>query len=157
MLRTTARCSFITKISKISRPPASGYEIAELPDEKVLMEFIKFHKTHAVLAILHSGNLRKTRKGEQNMPITEDPLTRSFISSINAMNMGNPNETKLALVPGPQAPKLVNEYSVLTYPTVLLFMDGKCMERVVGARTRELSIKSLFTLRNAKRNIFSRE
>ncbi|ORC93689.1 uncharacterized protein TM35_000015660 [Trypanosoma theileri] len=157
MLRVTTRCSFITKISKISRPPASGYEIAELPDEKVLMDFIKFHKTRAVLAILHSGNLRKMRKGEQNMQITEDPLTRSFISSVNAMNMGNPSEVKLALVPGPQAPKLVNEYSVLTYPTVLLFMNGKCVERVVGARTREVSIKSLFTLRNEKRNIFSRE
>ncbi|KEG14146.1 hypothetical protein DQ04_00601130 [Trypanosoma grayi] len=157
MLRASGRCCFITKISKISRPPASGYEIAELPNEKVFLEFLKYHKTCCVLAMLHSGNLRSRKEGGPSTQITEDPLTRSFISSINAMNMGNPSETKLALVPGPQAPKMVEEYGVLTYPTVLLFMEGNCVERVVGARTREVSIKSLFALRNARRNIFSRE
>ncbi|EAN92826.1 hypothetical protein, conserved [Trypanosoma cruzi] len=158
MMRLTRRCLFITKISKISRPPASGYEIAELPNEKVFMEFLKYYNTKCVLAVLHSGSLRSTAgEGGAGTKIVEDPLTRSFISSINAMNMGNPNETKLALVPGPHAPRMVEEYGVLTYPTVLLFMNGKCVERVVGARTREVSIKALFTLRNAGRNIFSRE
>nr|CCC90056.1 conserved hypothetical protein [Trypanosoma congolense IL3000] len=157
MLRLTRPTQFITKISKIPRPPASGYEIAELPNERVFTGFLSHHKAYCVLAILHTGGLCTRGASATTNNIAEDPLTRSFVSSINAMNLGNPNEVKLALVPGPQATKLVDTYSILTYPTTLIFMEGKCVERVVGARTRELAIKTLFTLRNAGRNIFSRE
>ncbi|AAZ10767.1 uncharacterized protein TEOVI_000874500 [Trypanosoma equiperdum] len=157
MLRLTRPFLFITKIAKISRPPASGYEIAELPNEKVFTDFLDHHKTRCVVAILHTGSLHRRVGDGAETSIAEDPLTRSFISSINAVNLGNPNEVKLALVPGPRAKKMVNEYGVLTFPTVLIFLDGKCVERVVGARVRETAIKSLFTLRNAGRNIFSRE
>ncbi|KAH8620930.1 hypothetical protein ERJ75_000014200 [Trypanosoma vivax] len=121
------------------------------------MDFLKYYSTCCVVAILHSGPLRGVGRDAADLSITHDPLTRSFISSINAMNMGNPSEVKLALVPGPRAPRMVEEYGVLTYPTVLIFLDGKYVDHVVGARAREMSIKTLFTLRNANRNIFSRE
>lgn len=172
MLRFTNSRLFISKLRAVSKPPAGGYEIAELPNEKVLKEFMNFYKSKGVLAVLHSGNIHKNALldggskrglgkaggGETGgaSVIASDPLTRTYISSINAMNLGNPDEVKIALVPGPQAPHLVEEFNIITYPTTLLFLDGKCVYRVVGARTRELSIKSLFMLRNAGRNIFSR-
>lgn len=162
MLRGTSSRLFITKIRAVSKPPASGYEIAELPNEKVLKEFMNFYKSKGILAILHSGNTQKNMLAKPSSSgaassIVQDPLTRTFVSSINALNFGNPDEVKIALVPGPQAPRLVEEFNVLTYPTTLLFLDGKCVYRVVGARSRELSIKSLFMLRNANRNIFARQ
>jgi hypothetical protein len=189
MFQRTCSRLFITKIFKVSKPPATGYEIAELPNEKILQDFMQFHRTKGVLVILHSGPsyaaaaAAAASSGGSHSPLTSAPsppssvgtagattkvpkagsellsdsLTRSFISSINALNLGNPSEVKLALVPGPQAPRLVDEYNVITYPTTLLFLDGQCVYRVVGARTRELSIKSLFMLRNGERNVFSRE
>lgn len=161
------RYAFLTKITKISKAPASGYELSELPNEKVLREFMQYHKTKGILVMLHNGDIKSAVTAGTGAPraadavpqvssIAQDPLTRSFVSSINAMNMGNPEEVKLALVPGPMAPRLVEEYNILTYPTTLLFIDGRCVYRCVGARTRELSIKSLFMLRNAGRNIFTR-
>ncbi|KPI85918.1 hypothetical protein ABL78_5002 [Leptomonas seymouri] len=197
MLQRTSPRFFITKIFKVSKPPATGYEIAELPNEKVLQDYLHFHRTKGVLVIFHSGPfyaaaaaaaassggsrsplmsastpLSKAAAGDfaksgsgaapvkaskGGSDLLSDSLTRTFISSINALNLGNPSEVKLALVPGPQAPRFVDEYNVITYPTTLLFLDGQCVHRVVGARTRELSIKSLFMLRNGGRNIFSRE
>lgn len=205
MFHRTFNRLFIMKIFKVSKPPAAGYEIAELPNEKVLHDFMQFHRSKGVLVVLHSGTsyaaaaAAAAATGGSHSPLTsaaptaaassapagqgkigssgkvgngtaaaakaarggsdllKDSLTRSFISSINAMNLGNPAEVKLALVPGPQAPRMVDEYNVITYPTTLLFLDGQCVYRVVGARTRELSIKSLFMLRNGGRNVFSRE
>ncbi|KPA82369.1 putative mitochondrial hypothetical protein [Leptomonas pyrrhocoris] len=195
MLQRTYGRFFITKIFKVSKPPAAGYEIAELPNEKVLQDYLQFHRAKGVVVILHSGppyaaaavasaggspspltsahthtsttaaasrgksggNAAAAKSSKDGSYLMKDALTRSFISSINALNLGNPSEVKLALVPGPQAPRLVEEYNVITYPTTLLFLDGQCVYRVVGARTRELSIKSLFMLRNGGRNIFSRE
>lgn len=173
MLRTTSALRFFAKIRAVTKPPASGYEVAELPNEKVLQEYMSFYKSKAILAILHSGHIHRNtmlRGGGTNglgkaggggvgaaSSISGDPVTRTFVSSINAFNFGNPDEVKITLVPGPQAPRLVEEYNILTYPTTLLFLDGKCVYRVVGARSRELSIKSLFMLRNAGRNVFSRQ
>ncbi|CAM38597.1 conserved hypothetical protein [Leishmania braziliensis MHOM/BR/75/M2904] len=181
---------FFNRIFKISKPPVTGYEIAELPNEKVLHDFMQHYRTKGVVVIVHSGapyaaasaassaetrsspisvslassgmhsttaTVKPASTAKPNTKLLHDPLTRSFISSINAMNLGNPEEVKLALVPGPQAPCFVEEYNVITYPTSLLFLNGQCVHRVVGARTRELSIKSLFMLRNGGRNIFSRE
>lgn len=218
MFRRTGTSWFIAKIFSVSKPPTAGYEIAELPNEKVLRDFMQHYRTKGVLVILHSGLTAESKAatavaetaataaaagaaaatnspsissspstahpaGSGKRPaatsagghassaavastspaasvpfsaITHDPVTRSFISSINAVNLGNPEEVKLALVPGPAAPSLVDEYNIITYPTTLLFMDGACVFRCVGARTRELSIKSLFMLRNAGRNVFSR-
>ncbi|CBZ30402.1 conserved hypothetical protein [Leishmania mexicana MHOM/GT/2001/U1103] len=190
MFHRSSTSRFLKGIFKVNKPPVTGYEIAELPNEKVLHDFMQFYRTKGVVVILHSGasyaaaaaassggsrspltsasagSSRKTsaaataKSTSASKPKTEllqDPLTRSFISSINAMNLGNPEEVKLALVPGPQAPCFVEEYNVITYPTSFLFLNGQCIYRVVGARTRELSIKSLFMLRNGGRNIFSRE
>lgn len=190
MFQRSSTSRFLKGIFKVNKPPVTGYEIAELPNEKVLHDFMQFYRTKGVVVILHSGasyaaaaaassggsrspltsasagSSRKTsaattaKSTSASKPKTEllqDPLTRSFISSINAMNLGNPEEVKLALVPGPQAPCFVEEYNVITYPTSFLFLNGQCIYRVVGARTRELSIKSLFMLRNGGRNIFSRE
>ncbi|KAL7707773.1 hypothetical protein N2W54_003418 [Lotmaria passim] len=200
MFQRTCSRLFITKIFKVSKPPATGYEIAELPNEKILQDFLQFYRAKGVLAIFHSGppyaaaaaavassggshsrltnasapmsaatatgrpsgktagsSAASAKTSKTGSELLSDPLTRSFISSINALNLGNPSEVKLALVPGPQAPHMVEEYNIITYPTTLLFLDGQCVYRVVGARTRELSIKSLFMLRNGGRNIFSRE
>ncbi|KAG5494025.1 hypothetical protein JKF63_01858 [Porcisia hertigi] len=181
---------FLGRIFRVGKPPVTGYEIAELPNEKVLHDFMQFYRTKGVIVIVHSGSLytaaaaassieafspltsastsscgkaradataKSTAAAKPKTSLLRDPLTRSFISSINAMNLGNPEEVKLALVPGPQAPGLLEEYNVITYPTSLLFLNGQCVHRVVGARTRELSIKSLFMLRNGGRNVFSRE
>ncbi|KAG5491722.1 hypothetical protein JIQ42_01628 [Leishmania sp. Namibia] len=181
---------FFNRIFKVSKPPMSGYEIAELPNEKVLHEFMQFYRSKGVVVILHSGasyavsaaassggscssrasalvgpsaktcaatTAASASASKPKTDLLQDPLTRSFISSINAMNLGNPEEVKLALVPGPLAPSFVKGFNVITYPTSLLFLNGQCVYRVVGARTRELSIKSLFMLRNGGRNIFSRE
>ncbi|GET92359.1 hypothetical protein, conserved [Leishmania tarentolae] len=190
MLHRSSPSLFLKGIFKVNKPPVTGYEIADLPNEKVLHEFMQFYRTKGVVVILHSGHSygaamaaasggsrsyqASTLVGSSGKPgagataksvlastpktgLLKDPLTRSFISSINAMNLGNPEEVKLALVPGPQAPCFVEEYNVITYPTSFLFLNGQCIYRVVGARTRELSIKSLFMLRNGGRNIFSRE
>ncbi|KAG5468338.1 hypothetical protein LSCM1_02318 [Leishmania martiniquensis] len=190
MLQRSCTWLFLKRILKVSKPPMTGYEIAELPNEKVLHEFMQFYRSKGVVVILHSGPSYAASAGASSSgprsPLTSasvglsvkgsatttagsasaakskttllhDPLTRSFISSINGMNLGNPDEVKLALVPGPQAQSFVEEYNVITYPTSLLFLNGQCVHRVVGARTRELSIKSLFMLRNGGRNIFSRE
>ncbi|EPY30903.1 hypothetical protein STCU_03800 [Strigomonas culicis] len=167
MLRRTGLNRFITKIMKVSKPPTSGYEISELPNEGVLREFMQFYKTKGVLVMVHSGESEtqapKAASQKQSGSSSEttantlvkDPIMRSFVSSINALNLGNPDEVKLALVPGPEAPRLVDAYNIITYPTTLMFLDGRCVYRVVGARTNELSIKSLFMLRNGGRNIFS--
>lgn len=198
MHRTTPRW-FITKIFKVSKPPVSGYELAELPNEKILHDFMQHYRTKGVLVVLHGGSepykaptvskllsspltrpptspsasaagkpSSSSASSTPSLPIRlatqqrkaellKDPLTRSYISSMNAMNLGNPDEVKIALVPGMQCPKLMDEFNVITFPTTLLFLNGQCVYRVVGARTRELSIKSLFMLRNGARNIFSRE
>lgn len=196
MLQRSYCRRFLGSVFKVGKPPVTGYEIAELPNEKVLHDFMQFYRTKGVVVILHSGASYAAAAAASpvlgsNSPLTaaprsaaavpaagavkaapsssvsaaakpktgllHDPLTRSFVSSINAMNLGNPDEVKLALVPGPQSPRLVEEFNVITYPTCLLFLDGQCVYRVVGARTQELSIKSLFMLRNAGRNVFSRE
>ncbi|KAK7196295.1 hypothetical protein NESM_000565600 [Novymonas esmeraldas] len=176
MLLQSCRRLFLSKVLKVSKPPVTGYEIAELPNEKVLHDFMTFYRTKGVVVILHSGTVHAspaasssgvasstvsgTRRDTATKPKThlqQDPLTRSFISSLNAMNLGHPDEVKLALVPGPQAPRFVDEYNIITFPTSLLFLNGQCVYRVTGARSRELSIKSLFMLRNGGRNIFSRE
>lgn len=147
MLRYTSGRYFLTKLSKISKPPISGYEISELPNEHVLQEFVKHHRERLVMAILHSGLPR----------LPEDHVVSSFIATLNLQNFGHPSQVAFALVPGPQAPKLVEENVVLGFPTTLLLWNGKVFERVVGARSRELAIKSLFKLRNEGKNIFSRE
>ena len=147
MLRRCPVRHFITKIAKISKPPMSGYEISELPNEQVLQDFVRHHRERLVLTILHSGLPR----------LQEDHVVSSFVATLNMQNFGHPSQVAFALVPGPQAPILVDQNAVLGFPTTLLLWNGKVFERVVGARSRELSIKSLFKLRNEGRNIFSRE
>ncbi|EPY39206.1 hypothetical protein AGDE_04722 [Angomonas deanei] len=161
MFRCSPSLRFISKIMKVSRPPVSGYEMAELPNEKLLGEFMQYYKTKGIIVIFHNADgyartVGKSGDGKASSGIESDPLTRSFISSINGMNLGNPDEVKLALAPGTQCPRMVDTYNILTYPTALLFLDNTCVYRVTGARTNELSIKSLFMLRNGSRNIFSR-
>lgn len=172
MLKRTNSWLWLQKLFGISKPPVSGYEISELPNERVLKEFMHYYKTKGVLVVLHSSGINMTEeenitvgdtstrsvsRSSSSSSISKDPLLRTFISSMNAMNLGNPSEVKIALVPGIRAPHLVREYCVLTYPTTLMFLNGELVYRCVGARTRELSIKSLFMLRNAERNIFSRD
>lgn len=233
MFRVTFSQFFLKSILSISKPPVSGYEITELPNERILRQFMQYYKTKAVLLVVHSSIEARSsnpyssltvsssskeavweegkdgrRKGDAassplqpsaSLPETStsssslklsspaqhsnrdpsnsadkafsytdpspsgassaiaiDPLLRTFVSSMNAMNFGHPDEVKIALVPGKRAPTFVRDYQVITYPTTLLFFDGQFVDRCVGARTRELSIKSLFLLRNRGRNIFAR-
>lgn len=162
-LRRTSRLCFVSQFFSIAKAPVSGYEISELPNERVLQNFMRYHKTKGVIVVLHSGDMRsvKERSDKELMrkesAVAADPLTRTFISSLSTVNLGNPSEVKIALVPGQKAPLLSEQFNVITYPTSLLFMNGTCVYRCVGARSRELSIKSLFMLRNANRNIICRE
>ncbi|CCW66499.1 unnamed protein product [Phytomonas sp. Hart1] len=184
MLRLTLSCFYLKKVFQVTKPPVSGYELVELPNEKVLNEFMLHFKKKAILVIVHSGDtglgeihadssklgrtknkpVLKTGMSDNNINLKRnsysafhDPLTRTFVSSLNKVNLGNPDELRIALVPGPKTPDLVNKYSILTYPTTLLFVESRYVDRCVGARSRELSIKSLFMLRNNGRDVFSRE
>lgn len=236
MFKGNVSLLFFRSLFNISKPPISGYEITEVPNERVLRQFMQYYRSKAVLLMLHSGaevkiskncnspsvpsvvgNAASSRPSEQskqksNTPvcnssssspsmtslsssafdfsasagqfssrtvnsvandsasvtgtalpsaqastaISMDPLLRTFVSSMNTMNFGHPDEVKIVLVPGKRAPTFVREYQVITYPTTLLFFDGQFVDKCVGARTRELSIKSLFLLRNRGRNIFAR-
>ncbi|CCW60691.1 unnamed protein product [Phytomonas sp. EM1] len=184
MIRHSWPFLFLKKVFQVSKPPASGYELVELPNEKVLNEFMQHFKKKAILVVVHSGDIYSGdvrtdssklggSKGkiavkagmsdndinQKTYPysVSKDPLTRTFISSLNTVNLGNPDELRIALVPGPKTPYLVNRYSILTYPTTLLFFEGRYIDRCVGARARELSIKTLFMLRNNGRDVFARE
>lgn len=147
-MKRTCLSRMLGVLRNIPKPPIAGYEISELPNEKIFFDFLRHHKEKLVIAVLHSGCFTR---------VSDDPLTSGFISTLNLQNYGHPTLVKFALVPGPNAVKMVEEHSVLTYPTTLLFYDGKVCERVVGARSRELSIKCLFKLRNEGKNIFSRD
>lgn len=147
MLRGTSANRFLHVLGRITRPPISGYEIAELPNEKVLKEFVAFHKEKLVVALVHSGGFPK---------ISDDPITGCFVSTLNLQNYGHPDNVRFCLVPGPSAPRLLDEQNILTFPTTLLYYDGAVVERVLGARGRELAIKCLFRLRNEGKNIFAR-
>jgi hypothetical protein len=145
-MRRTFPVSFLYRRAlQVSKPPLSGYEVSELPDEHVLQEFVVSHKGRLVMTIVHSGRFQSIR---------EDPLTRQFISRLNGYNFGNPEELAFALVPGPSAKKIVDDNAIITYPTTLLMWEGGCFDKVVGARPSELSVKCLFKLRNEGRNIF---
>lgn len=179
--RSPVLCWSLRNFFKITKPPASGYEVVELPSETILKDFLNHYKTKGVLVVFHNSEMKVAKEvAKHSKPSTttsstssstssssgsppassslieSDPLLRTFISSMNTMNLGNPDEVKIALVPGRRAPGFLRQYSIITYPTTLLFINGKCVYRCIGARTRELSIKSLFMLRNNKRNIFSR-
>lgn len=228
MLKCTFSRSFLKAIFSISKPPVSGYEITELPNERILRQFMQYYKSKGVLVVFHSGSevvnskvssssnvsspnsalssavhenrasgtvvfslkspaslsyaspsskilnssLHKSESLSSSVkhsshessstsgvpPTTSaDPLLRTFVSSMNTMNFGHPDELKIALVPGQRAPTFVRDYQIITYPTTVLFCDGQFVDRCTGARTHELAIKSLFMLRNRGRNIFSRE
>lgn len=147
MLRRTLCAHYLGVLRNIPRPPISGYEIAELPNERVLREYLNVHKEKLVIAILHSGCYPR---------IKDDPITSCFVGTLNLQNYGDPHLVRMALVPGPQCTKLLDEHNVLTFPTTLLFHNGAVFDRVLGARGRELSIKCLFKLRNEGLNIFAR-
>lgn len=146
-MRRTFTARYLGALRNIPRPPISGYEIAELPNERILREFLAVHKEKLVVAILHSGCYPR---------IKDDPITSCFVGTLNLQNYGDPNLVRMALVPGTGCNKLLDEYNILTFPTTLLFHNGKLFDRVVGARGRELSIKCLFKLRNEGQNIFAR-
>lgn len=228
MLKCTSSLGFLKTIFSISKPPVSGYEITELPNERILRQFMQYYKSKGVLVVFHSGleavhskassslnvsspksalsssecdsspsgapvvslkspvsssftsssskiinssqhtseaffsrvkpTVRESSSTSGASPTTSaDPLLRTFVSSMNTMNFGHPDELKIALVPGKRAPTFVRDYQIITYPTTVLFCDGQFVDRCTGARTHELAIKSLFMLRNRGRNIFSRE
>eukprot|EP00796_Vickermania_ingenoplastis_P007321 gene7321-5157_t len=152
MLRRTFGQCFLKSVYRISKPPVSGYEMSELPSERVLYEFMQHYQSKGVIVVVHSADAAVSKASESPAAkpgiISEDPLLRTFVSSMNTVNFGNPSEVKIALVPGKKAPTFVREFCIVTYPTTLLFFNGKYVDRCVGARTRELSIKSLFMLRN---------
>ena len=179
MFRRSAQQLWIFRARRVHAAPINGYEVSELPNEKVFEDYMReYAKDNLVIAVLHSGPLvlpasmigasEAQRLGintsnkmlgksvnQQHVINKQDPGARSLLAGFNLVNLGHPDVVKVATIPGPQCPRLVQLHRVLTYPTTLLYYKGKVVDKVVGARYQEVSIKSLFTLRNDDKEVFS--
>ena len=152
MLRRTALMHHIFQMNRVSQPPASGYEISELPDEATLQLFLDHFKEKLVVAIVHNG---LNPAAQHVLSLQHDPVTTHFVTQLSNYNFGNPTEVKFALVPVQRARKFVEEHRILAVPTSVVLHNNKLIERTVGHRHRELATKCLFFLRNNGKNIFS--
>ena len=141
MLRFTSRTLGLFSAARLQQPPTHGYELSELPTEEVLPEFLDLHRDSVVHVIVGNG--------------AECELTNKITSVLHHTPLGNPKDVKLALVHAADAPKLIKEQSVIALPTTLIYFRGRLIDRVVGARVRELMVKSRFTLRNNELSPFS--
>ena len=175
MLRRSATNLWIFRARRVHAAPINGYEVSELPNEKVFEDYMReYARDNLVIAVLHSGPLvlpstmiatpESKKLGskmlgktatQQHIINKQDPGARSLLAGFNLVNLGHPDIVKVATIPGPQCPRLVQLHRVITYPTTLLYYKGKVVDKVVGARYQEVSIKSMFTLRNDDREVFS--
>lgn len=182
-MRRTFFVRSLFKARRVHEPPLNGYEVSELPSEKIFEEYMRrFGSNQLVVAVLHSGSIPVTigtspaaAPIESNTnskvikptsvlhPSTQkaapkdvfDPVARSLISGFNLVNLGHPDDVKVVTVPGNLSPTMVSAYHVLAYPTSLIFFRNKYVDKVVGCRFDEVATKCLFTLRNNNCNIYS--
>jgi hypothetical protein len=134
MLRRTGLTAAYWGVNKLKYPPTHGYELAVLPDESVLPEFLHEHKDNIVHVIVGNGD--------------GCPLTKKMTSVLHHTPLGMPKDVKLALLEASKCERLIRDESILALPTTLIYFRGKLVDRVVGTRPRELMVKSRFTLRN---------
>jgi hypothetical protein len=151
MLRRTYPALYWSTIRRVFKGPVNGYELAELPSEEVLDEFLTFYRDKLVVTVVHNG---LNSEAQHVVTRESDPLMSHFIAQLNSRNYGNPAEVKFALVPIQQAAQFVDKHKILCVPTMCLFHEKQLVQKVVGHRHRELSTKCLFFLRNHGRNIF---
>eukprot|EP00758_Cryptobia_borreli_P004426 Tbor_TRINITY_DN4364_c0_g1::TRINITY_DN4364_c0_g1_i1::g.7835::m.7835 len=177
MLRNTISRSWIFRARRVHSPPVNGYEVSELPNEKVFEEYMKqYGRDRLIVAVFHStplitgktsdsklgglGDSRITSANSRNMSqqptlSKSDQGARALIAGFNLVNLGHPDIVKVATIPGAQSPRLTEMHRILAHPTCLLYWNGKMIDRVVGARYHEVSTKALFTLRKEGKEVFS--
>ncbi len=152
MLRRTLPFLYLMEMQRVWKGPVNGYEVAELPNEAVLDEFLTVYRDKLVVTIVHNG---LNPQAPHVVSSQYDPLMAHFLSQLNALNYGNPAEVKFALLPIQHAAQFVENHQVLCVPTMVLMHDKKMVQKTVGHRHRELMVKCLFFLRNNGRNVFS--
>lgn len=136
------RCQlFFWDVSRLLRPPKAGYELSLMPDETSLRDFIVLHREKVVITVI---------RDHENCP-----LANKLISVFHHAPFGDPRSVRFAVISAQHAPRIIAENQVLAFPTSLLFFRRQVEEKVVGARPRDLMIKSRFLLRREGKNVFS--
>ena len=131
MLRS-CRIAFSSPSSLWSAPQA-GYEIASLPHEKLLREYLDYHQHRLVLTILADE---------------KDSLCQGLLRALAHINLGFPGHVRLATVPIMEARDVIERERVLAVPTTLFYWKGSVVERTVGVRPLEIGTKSRMWLRS---------
>jgi hypothetical protein len=141
MLRRTPITAYLFAMARVRHPPSHGYELALIPEEDVLREFLATYNDKLIHVVVANGE--------------DCPLTKKITSVLHLTPLGHPRDVKLALLNAKQAPKLIRETGIMALPTTLVYFRGELVDRVVGIRMKELMTKSRFILRNHDMSPFS--
>lgn len=128
-------------LGKLKQPPSHGYELALVPNDEVLKEFLVAHPDKLVHVVVGNGE--------------DCQLTKKLTAVLHLTPLGLPRDVKLALLQAPTAQRLIKEQNVMALPTTLIYFRGELVDRVVGVRVKELMTKSRFILRNHDMSPFS--
>jgi len=130
----------------IDRPPSSGYELSELASPAVLRQFLAANKERLVVCVVHPSTTARIR---------DNPLAVDLAASLNKHNFGHPSEICFAFLPAALNKPFCEENNILSTPTSLIYKDSDLVDRVVGSRFVELSLKTRLLLRLDERRIFN--
>ncbi len=142
MFRRTRTVPFFQVFARLRHPSRIGYEITQLPDPRALRDFTESQRGRIVIAVL-----------------SESPtcaVTNHFLGSLHDVPLGSPSDVCLATMTHcARFPDFAAHFNVIAYPTCLVMLNGTVHERVLGARSRELSIKTRLLARREGLEVFS--